>query len=410
MITLPMLADIQIAHSRIADAISLTPCIQSHTLSAIAGCELFFKFENMQFTASFKERGALNRLLTMSENERAVGVCAMSAGNHAQGLAYHARRLGAPATIFMPIGTPYTKVARTRSHDAQVELVGANLSETLEIAQEWARTSGQTFVHPYDDRDVIAGQGTIALEILAQMTAPDIVLVPIGGGGLISGIATAIKALSPKTKVIGVQSRAYPSMIQALAGNDLPCADALTIAEGIAVKTAGKLTREIVRGAVDDILLVEEASIEQAIALLLDIEKTVVEGAGAAGLAAILEHPEMFAGRRVVTPLCGGNIDLRILSSVALRALVRSGTLCRLKVSVGDRPGSLAKLTAIIGAQGANVIEVNHDRLSLALNAKATVLLMMIELADANSGEKLIGALADAGFDAELSAHAPSPP
>lgn len=402
MMILPALADIRTAQSRIAAAISETPCIQSHTLSMITGCELFFKFENMQFTASFKERGALNRLLTMSESERAIGVCAMSAGNHAQGLAYHARRLGVPATIFMPVGTPYTKVARTRSHGARVELVGANLSETLEVALDWARTSGQTFVHPYDDHDVIAGQGTIALEILSQMPQPDVVLVPIGGGGLISGMAIAIKALSPKTKVIGVQSSAYPSMIQALAGNELPCADALTIAEGIAVKTAGRLTREIARDVVDDILLVKEASIEQAIALLLDIEKTVVEGAGAAGLAAILEHPEMFAGRRVVTPLCGGNIDLRILSSVALRALVRSGTLCRLTVSVGDRPGSLARLTTIISEQGANVIEVNHDRLSLAMNAKATVLLMMIELADAANGDKLISALADAGFDATL--------
>ncbi len=402
MMILPALADIRTAQSRIAAAISETPCIQSHTLSMITGCELFFKFENMQFTASFKERGALNRLLTMSESERAIGVCAMSAGNHAQGLAYHARRLGVPATIFMPVGTPYTKVARTRSHGARVELVGANLSETLEVALDWARTSGQTFVHPYDDHDVIAGQGTIALEILSQMPQPDVVLVPIGGGGLISGMAIAIKALSPKTKVIGVQSSAYPSMIQALAGNELPCADALTIAEGIAVKTAGRLTREIARDVVDDILLVKEASIEQAIALLLDIEKTVVEGAGAAGLAAILEHPEMFAGRRVVTPLCGGNIDLRILSSVALRALVRSGTLCRLTVSVGDRPGSLARLTTIISEQGANVIEVNHDRLSLAMNAKATVLLMMIELADAANGDKLISVLADAGFDATL--------
>ncbi len=402
MLTLPRLADIRSAQNRIRGAITETPCIQSHTLSAITGCELFFKFENMQFTASFKERGALNRLLTMPQDERARGVCAMSAGNHAQGLAYHANRLGAPATIFMPIGTPFTKVTRTRSHNARVELVGVNLSETLEIALDWARASGQTFVHPYDDLDVIAGQGVIGLEVLAQMPTPDIMLVPIGGGGLISGIATAIKALSPTTKVIGVQSRVYPSMIQALAGNDLPCADALTIAEGIAVKTAGKLTREIVRNLVDDILIVEEASIEQAIALLLDIEKTVVEGAGAAGLAAILEHPGMFAGCRVVTPLCGGNIDLRILSSVALRALVRSGTLCRLTVSVGDRPGSLAKLTTIVSEQGANVIEVSHDRLSLSLNAKATVLVMMIELADAASGGRLKSALANSGFDAKL--------
>ena len=405
MLTLPTLDTVRSAQRRIQGAITETPCIQSHTISAMTGCELFFKFENMQFTASFKERGALNKLLTLSERERVLGVCAMSAGNHAQGLAYHAHRLGAPATIFMPIGTPFTKVNRTRSHKARVELVGANLSETLEIALEWAHTSGQTFVHPYDDPDVIAGQGVIGLEILAQMPVPDIMLVPIGGGGLISGIATAIKALSPTTQMIGVQSRAYPSMIQALAGNDLPCADALTIAEGIAVKTAGTLTREIVRGAVDDILMVEEASIEQAIALLLDIEKTVVEGAGAAGLAAILEHPVLFAGRRVVTPLCGGNIDLRILSSVALRALVRSGTLCRLTVSVGDRPGSLSKLTTIISDQGANVIEVNHDRLSLSLNAKATVLVMMIELADAASGDRLIRALADAGFDADLGGH-----
>ena len=398
----PTLDDVRAAQARIGGAISNTPCIRSDTLSALTGCEIFLKFENMQFTASFKERGALNRLLLIDDTDRAVGVCAMSAGNHAQGLAYHAHRLGIPATIFMPKGTPFTKVNRTRAHHADVIIAGENLSEALDAALDWAGRSGQTFIHPFDDPDVMAGQGTLGLEMLAVVPDPDIIIVPIGGGGLISGIATAVKAINPRTRVIGVQSRAYPSMVHALAGESAPCADEMTIAEGIAVKTAGVLTRRIVHDLVDEILLVDEASIEQAIALLLDIEKTVVEGAGAAGLGAILEHREIFAGKCVVVPLCGGNIDLRMLSSVALRALVRSGSLCRISVPVKDLPGSLAKLTHIIGDHDANIIEVGHDRLSLALNAKGTVLDLTIELADAAVVKTLLAELNLQGFPAEL--------
>ena len=399
---LPTLGDIREAQVRIGDAICNTPCIRSDTLSALTGCDLFLKFENMQFTASFKERGALNRLLMIPCADRSVGVCAMSAGNHAQGLAYHAHRLGIPATIFMPKGTPFNKVNRTRAHCADVIVSGDNLSETLDAALDWEKISGQIFVHPFDDSHVIAGQGTLALEMLAAVPDPDIVIVPIGGGGLISGIATAVKALSPRTKIIGVQTRAYPSMVRALAGDNAPCGDEMTIAEGIAVKTAGVLTRQIVRNLVDEIVLVDESSIEKAIALLLDIEKTVVEGAGAAGLAAVIEHPALFADQRVIVPLCGGNIDLRMLSSVALRALIRGGSMRRLVVPVKDLPGSLAKLTRIISDHGANVIEVGHDRLSLALNAKGTVLDMTIELADAAMSDVLLEALASNGFSAEL--------
>lgn len=345
----PGISDIRAAAARLEGAILETPCLPSETLSQITGARLFLKFENLQFTASVKERGALNKLLLTDPRALERGVCAISAGNHAQGVAYHARRLGAPATIVMPAGTPLTKIARTRDHGANVVIEGANLSEALTVAEGLAEAEGLVFVHPYDDPAVIAGQGTIGLELLGDVPDLDAIMVPVGGGGLISGVAIAVKAIRPEVKVIGVQSRTYPSMARALGGETGPCADGMTIAEGIAVKTAGTLTREIVRAHVNDILTVEESAIEAAVALLLSVEKTVVEGAGAAGLAALLAHPELFKNRRVAAILTGGNIDLRVLASVAMRELVRSGRLMRIAVAVPDAPLGLAQLAAAIG-------------------------------------------------------------
>jgi threonine dehydratase len=396
----PTIDDIWTAAQRLAGAVMKTPCVPSQTLSAIAGCELFLKFENLQFTASFKERGALNKLLSLTDDQRRAGVCAMSAGNHAQGVAYHARRLDVPAVIVMPKGTPLTKISRTRDHGAEVVVAGANLSEAFEIATERAERDGLTFVHPYDDPAVIAGQGTLAIEILQQVDNLDTVVVPIGGGGLISGILIAAKLIRPTIEVIGVQSETYPSMERALAHREAPIADGLTIAEGIAVKTAGTLTREIVRALVDDILLVDEASIERAVALLLGVEKTVVEGAGAAGLAAILQHHGRFAGKRVATLLTGGNIDLRVLSSVAMRELVRSGQLLRFEAPISDQPGAMAKLATILGDEGANIVDIAHDRLSLSLNAKGAVLDVVVEVQNSAHGDSLLCVLGKKGFNA----------
>lgn len=395
----PTMDDIYAAANRLEGAIMRTPCLSSLTLSQITGCKLWLKFENLQFTASFKERGALNKLLCLGSREQPAGVCAMSAGNHAQGLAYHAARLGIPATIVMPRGTPITKIVRTREHGARVEVAGANLSEALTIANSIAEAEHLTFIHPFDDGEVIAGQGTLGLEIVREIESLDVIVVPIGGGGLISGIAIAAKAYNPNIKVIGVQTRTYPSMVRALAGEPPVVADGMTIAEGIAVKTAGTLTREIVSGHVDDIMLVEESSIEGAVALLQSVEKTVVEGAGAAGLAAILEHRERFEGLRVAVPLTGGNIDSRMFASVILRDLVRSGQLMRFDVPISDQPGALAALATILGEQGANIVDVAHDRLSLSLNPKGAALDLVVQLQGAEHGEQVVDALRARGFD-----------
>jgi len=386
-------ADIEAARARIAGNIMLTPCVASQTLSAMVGCKLHLKFENLQFTASFKERGALNKLLQLQETEKQAGVCAMSAGNHAQGLAYHARRLGIPATIVMPKGTPLTKISRTREHGAQLVIAGQNLSEALKIAEAMAQREGLTFVHPFDDPAVIAGQGTIAAEMLAAAPDLDTLVVPIGGGGLIAGVAIAAKALRPDIRIIGVQSRTYPSMQRAIAGMDAPVPDAMTIAEGIAVKTAGQRTRRIVREFVDTILLVEENTIERAVALLLSVEKTVVEGAGAAGLAALLEHPGQFTGRTVGTILSGGNIDLRAIADVAMRELARSGHLLRFDLPIADRPGALAVIGTILGEAGANIFSVSHDRMSLAQNQRGAVLDVVAEIQDRGHGQAVLDAL-----------------
>jgi threonine dehydratase len=392
------LDDVRAAQQRISEQLSNTPCLHSRTLSQLTGAEVHIKFENLQFTASFKERGALNRLLQLDAQERQRGVCTMSAGNHGQAVAYHAHRLGIPATIVMPRHTPFVKVQHTRSHGATVVLHGETLAEAFEHSLKIRAEQGLTLVHPFDDAQVMAGQGTIALEMLAVQPELEQLIVPIGGGGLISGIAVAAKALSPKMQVIGVQSSSYPSMPAALAGDEAICAGN-TIAEGIAVKTAGVLTREVVRALVDEILLVDENQLERGIALLLNVEKTVVEGAGAAGLAAILSQPERFRGRKVGVILSGGNIDPRLLASVIMRELVREQRIVTLRIPIADQPGALSRVTHVIGEQGGNILDVFHRRLSMNVPAKSATLELSFESRDAGHAETIVAAVRAAGFD-----------
>ncbi|MEQ8604403.1 MAG: threonine ammonia-lyase [Marivibrio sp.] len=391
------LDDIRAAADAIKGAVVQTRQRPSCTLSEILGCDLILKFENRQFTASFKERGALNKLLSLSAAERKAGVIAMSAGNHAQGVAYHASRLAIPATIVMPRATPNVKVQFTKTHGARVLLEGDSLSEAAAFAHNLAEREDLVFVHPYDDRHVIAGQGTIALELLGAWPELDCLVVPIGGGGLIGGIATAAKALRPEIEVIGVQTALYPAMKQALAGEEIRVGGA-TIAEGIAVKQPGQLTRQIVRAHVDDIVLAEEQMIERAIALLVNVEKTVVEGAGAAGLAAILSDPERFRGRRVGTVLCGGNIDQRLLASVLLRDLVSQGRLARLRIRLGDKAGELARVAGLIGDAGGNIVDVAHQRVFSHLPAKDALIEVAVETRDDAQLAAVIERLAAAGY------------
>ncbi|HXZ93344.1 MAG TPA: threonine ammonia-lyase, partial [Burkholderiales bacterium] len=332
------LEDVRAAAARIAGAVERTPLLESRTLSRLTGARVFLKFENLQFTASFKERGALNKLLTLSDAERARGVIAMSAGNHAQGVAYHAARLGVRAVIVMPRGTPNTKVKNTAVHGAEVVLEGDTLAQAARCAAERAARDGLVFIHPYDDPAVIAGQGTIALEMLADAPQLDALVVPVGGGGLVAGIATAAKALKPSIEVYGVESKTYCAMHQRLKGLPVEVGGD-TIAEGIAVRDVGELPFAIVRALVEEVLVVDEADIERAIVNLIEIEKTVAEGAGAAGLAALIAYPERFAGRAVGVPLSGGNIDTRVLAAVLMRGLVRDGRLARLRVSMPDVSG-----------------------------------------------------------------------
>jgi len=392
------LEDVRAAQKRIADQLSNTPCLHSRTLSQLTGAQVFIKFENLQFTASFKERGALNRLLQLTEAERRRGVCTMSAGNHGQAVAYHAHRLGIPATIVMPRHTPFVKVQHTRSHGATVVLHGDTLVEAFEHSQQILAEQGLTFIHPYDDPDVIAGQGTIALEMLAS--APDLeqLVIPIGGGGLIAGMAVAAKAISPDIELIGVQSTSYPSMPAALSGAEALC-QGNTIAEGIAVKWAGLLTREVVRALVADIVLVNESELEGGIALLLNVEKTVAEGAGAASLAAILSQPERYRGRKVGLILSGGNIDPRLLASVIMRELVREQRIVTLRIPIADQPGALSRLTHVIGEQGGNILDVFHRRLSMNVPAKSATLELSFESRDAGHADTIVAAVRAAGFD-----------
>jgi threonine dehydratase len=398
------LDDILLAAARIEGNVSRTPCLHSTTLSRLTGCEVYIKFENHQFTAAFKERGALNHLLSLSEEERARGVIAMSAGNHAQAVAHHAARLGIQATIVMPRHTPNLKVRNTRNLGAEVHLDGEGVAEAGDYAHRLAEERNLVFVHPYDDERIIAGQGTIVVEMLEDEPDLDCLVIPIGGGGLISGNAVAARALKPGIEVIGVQTCRFPAMQQALANEPIRCGLA-TLAEGIAVKQPGKLTLPIIRERVSDIVLVDEAEIERAILMLLEIEKTVAEGAGAAGLAALLTDPERYRGRRVGLILCGGNIDMLALSSVIQRGLVRSGRIVRVRVAISDVPGSLAELTRLLAEQRANVIQISHQRTFTDVSLRATEVEATLETLGSDHTRELIEALRADGYDPVLPAN-----
>ncbi len=374
-----------------------TPMTLSRTLSEITGAEVWIKFDNCQFTGAFKERGALNKLSRLSDEEKKAGVIAASAGNHAQGVAYHGRRLGIPVTIVMPVTTPFNKVEHTRAFGARVLLEGTNFEEANAHAQTVRQREGLTWIHPFDDPHIMAGQGTAALEMLDVMPDLDMLVVPIGGGGLISGMATVAKAHSPDLKVVGVQASMYAGM-HAVINDGPPPPGGASIAEGIAVKTPGELTRQVVEALVDDILLVEEAHIERAITLLVDVEKTTAEGAGAAGLAALLAHPAEFSGRKVGLILCGGNIDIRLLASVLTRSLVRENRLARIRIVGDDRPGLLALVSKVIGDAGANIMEVAHNRIALDVPAKGAEFDILMETRDRQHTQDVIEALTRAGY------------
>ncbi len=394
--------DVRAAAARIAGAVERTPCLLSRTLSRLAGCEVFLKFENLQFTASFKERGALNKLLSLSEAERRRGVIAMSAGNHAQAVAYHAARLGIPAVIVMPRGSPNTKIKNTRVHGAEVVLEGDSLHEAGAHARSRARRDDLVFVHPYEDERVVAGQGTVGLEMLEQVPDLDALIVPVGGGGLISGIALAAKAARPQIRIYGVESKTYPSMHQRLAGRPVQVGGD-TIAEGIAVKDVGDIAFDIIRREVEEVQVVEEEAIERAVVALIEIEKTVAAGAGAAALAALLEHPAPFAGRRVGLVVSGGNIDSRVLASVLMRGLVRDQRLVRLRVTVRDVAGSLAKVAALIAEAGGNIVEVQHQRIFSTASARATEIEFLIETRDREHSQALVRSIEAAGVTVSVS-------
>ena len=393
------LQDIEQAAARLQGQVLDTPCVASQTLSQITGCQLFLKFENLQYTASFKERGACNKLAQLDAAERARGVVAMSAGNHAQGVAFHAQRLGLRAVIVMPRFTPGVKVERTRALGAEVILHGDTLDEARQHALALAEQQQLVLVHPYDDEQVVAGQGTVALEILRSQPDLEVLVVAVGGGGLIAGMATAAKALKPSIEVVGVQASRFPAMVNAIMGTQHPQGQH-TIAEGIAVGRPGLITQALIRQHVDELLLVDEDDIEQAVLMLLEIEKTLVEGAGAAGLAAVLKHPERFAGRKVGLVLCGGNIEPLVLASIIERGMVRAGRLARIRVSARDVPGSLAHITATVAEAGANIDEVHHQR-AFSLQALQNV---DIELVVQTRGRahlaEVLQALRQAGFEA----------
>jgi threonine dehydratase len=386
---------VRTAAARIAGGVQRTPCLHAATFSQRLGAEIHLKFENLQFTASFKERGALNRLLTLTPEERARGVVAMSAGNHAQGLAYHAARLGIRADIVMPRGTPYNKVTRTQVHGAHVHLVGDNLAQAYAEAQR-LEAAGRVLVHPYDDPAVVAGQGTVALEMLEALPTLDALVVPIGGGGLIAGMAVIAKAMRPALRIYGVETRGWCAMRQRLAGETVNVGGD-TVAEGLAVRDVGELPLALCRDRVDEVLLVGEGDVETAICWLAEIEKTVAEGAGAAGLAALIRHRERFAGLRVGVPISGGNIDLRVLSDALLRGLARDGRLSRIAVSVSDIAGSLARVTGAIGAAGGNIIDVAHERVFTRGTIRESDVRVVVETRDAAHARALVATLIEQG-------------
>jgi threonine dehydratase len=393
------LADIRQAAQRLQGQVLNTPCVESRTISQLTGAQVFLKFENLQFTASFKERGACNKLAQLSISERERGVVAMSAGNHAQGVAYHAQRLGLRAVIVMPRFTPGVKVERTRSFAAEIVLHGDTLEEARAHALELAQREQLTFVHPYDDEAIVAGQGTVGIEMLEAVPGLDVLVVAVGGGGLIAGIAVAAKGLKPEIEVIGVQALRFPSMFNAVKHAAMP-QGASTIAEGIAVGAPGRITQQIIERHVDDLVLVDEGDIEQAIVMLLEIEKTLVEGAGAAGLAALLKYPERFRGRKVGLVLGGGNIDPLLLAAIIERGMVRAGRLARISVSARDVPGSLAHITAIVSEAGANIDEVHHQRAFTMLAAQNVEVELVIQTRAREHIQAVLEALRAGGFQA----------
>jgi threonine dehydratase len=374
--------------------------VASKTLSQITGAEIFLKFENLQYTASFKERGACNKLVQLSDQEQRRGVIAMSAGNHAQGVAYHAQRLGLRAVIVMPRFTPGVKVDRTRGFGAEVVLHGDTLEESRSHALGLAEREGLVFVHPYDDEAIVAGQGTVGLEMLRAVPELDTLVVAIGGGGLIAGMATAAKAMKPGIEIIGVQTSRFPAMVNAIKGTHYPQGSS-TIAEGIAVGSPGVIPQAIIARLVDDLVLVDEGDIEQAMVMLLEIEKTLVEGAGAAGLAALLKYPERFKGKKVGLVLCGGNIDPLLLAAIIERGMVRAGRLARIRVSARDVPGSLAKITATVADAGANIDEVHHQRAFTMLSAQNVDIELVIQTRGRDHIAQVLAVLKTAGFEAE---------
>ena len=391
---------IRAAALRLRGEVIDTPCMPSRTLSLMTGCEVFLKFENLQFTASFKERGALNKMAQLTPAERAKGVLAVSAGNHAQGVAYHAQRMGMPATIVMPRFAPAVKVERTRGFGASVVLEGDTFDDARAFGLTLARERGLTLVHPYDDLDVIAGQGTIGLEMLAQQPEIDTLVVAIGGGGLISGVATAARAIRPDIQIIGVQTERFPAAWNAMHGERRESAQA-TIADGIAVKSPGVLTLPLIKQHVNDVLLVSEDDIEQAILMLLEIEKTVVEGAGAVGLAALLKHGERFKGRKVGLILCGGNIEPLVLAEIIERGMVKSGRLARLRFDVRDVPGALADVATLLGKLGANIDEVQHQRAFTSLSVERAQIEVVVQTRGVAHIEQILTAMRAEGYRAE---------
>ncbi|OOG46626.1 threonine ammonia-lyase [Polaromonas sp. A23] len=393
------LTDIEAAALRLQGQLLDTPCVASKTLSQITGADVFLKFENLQYTASFKERGACNKLVQLSGEEGRRGVVAMSAGNHAQGVAYHAQRLGLRAVIVMPRFTPGVKIERTRGFGAEVVLHGDTLDESRSHALSLAEREGLIFIHPYDDEAIVAGQGTVGLEMLRAVPDLDTLIVAIGGGGLIAGMATAAKAIKPGIEIIGVQTSRFPAMVNAIKGTHYPQGSS-TIAEGIAVGTPGVIPQAIIARLVDDLVLVEEGDIEQAMVMLLEIEKTLVEGAGAAGLAALLKYPERFKGKKVGLVLCGGNIDPLLLAAIIERGMVRAGRLARIRVSARDVPGSLAKITATVADAGANIDEVHHQRAFTMLAAQNVDIELVIQTRGREHIAQVLAVLKTAGFEA----------